>query len=81
MGGKEKRASIENKNPKTQVAAAPLQLVCNVSAEHARAYHHDIERIASVATHFGPRATHPPTEDIARKGGLLDIDLIIRIRV
>src|SRR5216684_2547392 len=81
MGGKEKRASIDNKNPKTQVAAAAVQLVCNVSAKHARADHHDIERIAAVATHFGPRATHPPTEDIVRKGGLLDIDLIIRIRI
>lgn len=81
MRRKEKRASLDNKNPKAQVSAAAVQLVCNVSAEHPRADHHDIERIAPVATHFGPRATHPPTEYIVRKGGLLDIDLIIRIRI
>jgi len=41
----------------------------------------DIERVAAVATHFRPRATHPSTEYIERERSLLDIDLSIRIRI
>src|SRR5262245_24594777 len=79
MGGKEKRASFDNKDPKTDVFTAPVQLVRNVSAEHPRTNHDDIERVAAVAAHFLPGTTHASTQHIVGKRGLLDIHQRIRI--
>src|SRR5262249_3091319 len=74
MRGEKKRASLDNKDPKTDVFTAAIQLVRNVSTEHPSANHDDIEWVAAICAHFRPRATDPSTEHIVGKRGFLDID-------
>src|SRR5262249_55395943 len=75
MGGNEKGTCVDDKNSKTDVFAAAIQLVGDVTAEHPRTHDDDVERVTAVAADFWPGAAHPAAKHVVRELSLLDIDL------
>jgi hypothetical protein len=71
----EKRAGFDYQHPKADVLSVAIELIGDVTAEHAGPDHDDIERIAAVVAHVGPGAGNPAAERIVGEFGLLNIDL------